>query len=133
MTAKSAVAEKNDVLLSISTAIEKPETVDLDGEIYDVYSAGHIGEDKETELLAQFQMLNHYGQKLDGSTNLQDARKWSKKVRDTQIEIINTLTNIPAHLTNQLPAEGRASLMEILSKEAGKDDTGDAGDAPNPL
>ncbi len=123
MTTKVSVktpTKTDDVLLTLSTVLDAPKHVAIDGEKYDIYGAQHVGGDKEVSLSTLFRKYIRAEIKLnDEDTTIEDVETAAREVQTIRFEILEEFTTIPRALLEKLPLPSQIQLMNTVGKEMG--------------
>lgn len=106
-------------LLTLSTEIKSPNTIDVDGKLYKVLSGEHLGRAEEAQLMALFREHDRHQLRLQRSKRRDEAEKAAGNMRDVRVEIITSLTDLPEKMVAGFGMSTQAQLMEICAKEMG--------------
>ena len=107
---------KNDPLVTLSTQVAEPATVEIDDTEYKVLGEQNIGRAEEVTLMALFKQHEHAQRDFDTGRDKRKITSAAERMRNTRLEIITTFTDIPFDVADKLPLVAQAHLLDIIAK-----------------
>jgi hypothetical protein len=111
-----AAAAENDTGLELTTEVAAPYGFAVDGTAYELYTYEHLSKDQEARAQALFRRHTRENKKLADAQDDRSAEKWAAQNRETRIDILTALTNVPRDVVEQLPQPAQARLMKEIGK-----------------
>ena len=106
-------------LLELSTEIAPPTVFAVDGEEYRILGFEHMGKADEAKTLALFARHTRLNRRLEEGKKPTEAERIAMAIRDTRMDLISTLTDLPRGIAEKLPMSAQVKLLRFISKEAG--------------
>lgn len=119
---------KNDPLVSLSTQVAEPATIEIDETSYDVLGEQNIGRSEEVTLMTLFKQHEQAQRDFDGGRDKRKITAAAERMRNTRLEIITTFTTIPLDVADKLPLVAQAQLLDIIAREMGFTNDADDGE-----
>lgn len=110
----------DEYLLQLSTEVEPPKIFTVDGEEYRILGLEHMGKADEARVLALFARNSKLNKRLeDDRLKTAQAEQVAAALRDTRIELLSTLTDLPKEIAERLPMSAQVKLFRFISKDSG--------------
>ncbi len=114
--------------LQLSTQLQEPATVEIDGSIFEIYGAEHISKEQEIELIAHFKKYERLERELDNANSEGEIKKAAQGLQGLRTELIENFTNIPEDVIGKLRLPAQVGLLNIIAKEMGLEAPAPDGD-----
>lgn len=122
-------ARKRDPILSLTTLTQELDTIEVDGEAYDVYGFKHLSDEGEAEVMALLARYENLSMRLVTTQDDREAIGIARKLRAKRIDLLAKLTSIPKDVASSLSPPDQVKLVRAVQSVAGLvSDDGD-GDA----
>ena len=114
---QSSKSAADKPLSSFSTVLDKPRTLSIDDELYEVRNASHLGKEEEVTLVALYKEHDRISDKLVKSEDRSKVEKLATDQRGIRIEMITAFTTIPQDLAEKLPLFAQNEIVSIIARE----------------
>jgi len=105
----------SDDVMELTTTVADPATFTVDGDSYDMFTYEHLNKEQEAKTQALFRRHLRELNKLNTAADDRSAENAATKNRETRIDILCALTNMPRDVAEALPQPQQARLMREIS------------------
>lgn len=126
------MATKQKARLQLTTQLKEAATVDIDGQIYEIFGADHISPEQEVELISLYKRYERLERQLETTEKTDEIKKIAKKLQGLRFEMITEFTSIPEEVLRDIKLPGQVQLLNIIGTEMGiSADASEPGDDSN--
>lgn len=105
----------SDDVMELTTTVADPATFTVDGESYQMFTYEHLNKEQEAHVQALFRRHTRELTKLNNASDDRTAENTAGKNRQTRIDILCALTNMPPEVAEALPTPQQARLMREIN------------------
>lgn len=111
------MTDDNVMELELTTTASAPKMFTVDGDPYQMFTYEHLNKEQEAHVQALFRRHTREMNKLDSAMDDRTAETVAAKNRETRIDILCALTDVPREVTELLPQPAQARLMREIGSQ----------------
>jgi hypothetical protein len=115
-------------VLDISTEVDPPKLIKIDGEDYQLLGFDHLSPEEESEVTAAFARFQTAFTRLDQATSDKAATQEAIKLRRKREQLIGLMTTVPREVISKLTTAKQGQLLRAIQDEIGQEAGPDAED-----
>jgi hypothetical protein len=112
-------------LLALSTQVKPAKKFTVDGEEFQLLGTDHLSPSDEATAIALFSRHTLLAQELELTVNVVKGKAVAERLRNTRIQILCKLTDMPQEVADKLPTPEQVKLLEALQDEMVPDEDPD--------